>query len=107
MMPAKTWNQRRARLSHSRIEKSTLAPTIGGVSVGAQQERNVKVRIALADLERDLDDRIESLGVLAREVGGSVEHEAVESSRQLFARKQLRTTAVGIGAGGMQRNPAG
>src|SRR5215470_4400281 len=106
MMPAKTWNQRRARLSHSRIEKSTLAPTIGGVSVGAQQERNVEVRIALAHAERDLNDRIESVDVLAREIGSSVEYEAVNSGGQLLARNELRTAAVGIGAGGMQRNPA-
>src|ERR1700679_1303413 len=83
------------------------ASPIGGVTVGAQEQGNMKVRLSLSHGKCYLNDGIQRLDFLPREIPRGVEAEAVESGRQSAACLWLQfiASAITVGAGGNKQPP--
>src|SRR5579864_9442629 len=105
MIPANTWNQRTARFSHSRMEKSTLSSSISGVAVCAQQQRNMEVRFSVAHPKCNFDERIERFDFARREISGRIKVQAIEARTQVFIFEQLAAPAILIGLPRRQQPP--
>src|SRR5579864_5425299 len=105
MIPANTWNQRTARFSHSRMEKSTLSSSISGVAVRAQQQRNMELRFSVTHPKRNFDEWIERFDFARREISGCIEVQAIEARTQVFVFEQLAAPSVLIGLARRQQPP--
>src|SRR5579864_7100072 len=102
-----------ARLSHSRIaEFNSAAPwhihswsasPVRCVTVRAEQQRNVELRLALAYTKGDFDRWVQCLGFLRDIVTCRIEGQSVKArGQELFFWQQLAAPPVLIGAGGAQ-----
>lgn len=63
------------------------------------------MRLACADLERDLDGWVQTFRVRYLIVVGRIEDQAVHAHREVFAGQQLDAAAVVVGAGRVQQPP--
>src|SRR3989449_11523266 len=107
-MPVITWAQRSARLSHC----SRWALTTGGsaaavrrVAERADEQRDM-ILLGIANLEYDLDERMERRDSQGREVRPRVEAQAVRTGGRLHvAREQICDTPVGVAPAGGELGP--
>src|SRR5579864_2206297 len=105
MIPANTCNQRTPRFNHSLMEKSKLAPPVSRKPVWTQQQRNMNLRFPVTYVKRHLDDWIQAFRLQPFEVTCGVEDQTIYASGEIVAGEKLGTTAVTVGARGIQRLP--
>src|SRR6266436_1392868 len=107
-MPVITWAQRSPRLSHcSRWALTTggAAAAVRRVAERADEQRHV-ILLGIANLEYDLDERMERRDPEGREVRPRVEAQSVRTGRGLdVARQQIRDAPVGVAPAGGELGP--
>src|SRR4029077_19341293 len=83
-----------------------LAPSARRITMRAQEQRNVKLRFALAHLKRNFHNRIQSLGLVGVLIARRIKGYPVKPRAKHFAlRQQLTAPTVGIRARRMQQGP--
>src|SRR5258708_18948170 len=93
-MAANTWIQRVSRFSHS----ETLTATIGGIAIGAEEQRHMIVRCRVAHDEIDRHSGIERLDAAGTEVLPDVEGEAITAGAPGHGgRQERRDSAIPVG----------
>src|SRR4029077_2343660 len=76
------------------------------ITMRAQEQRNVKLRFALAHLKRNFNNRIQSLGLVGVLIAHRIKGYPVKPRAKHFAlRQQLTAPTVGIRARRMQQGP--
>src|SRR2546427_6614511 len=107
-MPVITWAQRSARLRHC----SRWALTAGGSAAAVRRvaeradEQRYVILLGIANLEHDLDERMERRDSQGGEVRPRVEAQAVRTGGRLqVAREQIRDAPVGVAPGRGELGP--
>src|SRR4051812_1774280 len=86
---------------------SQLAPAIGGVAVGADQQRNVIVLGAVVDVEDDRHLRIETASTERRKIRFGIKNQPVSAIRhRAIDEKERLDASVSVGPRMAQLGPA-
>src|ERR1017187_4658706 len=106
MIAAKTWNQRRRRFSHSRIDEVTFstpsrqnrvssASPVSRISIRTQQQRKMKMRFAIPCLECNFHHRIQCIDLLQCKVTSGVKNQTIDPGGEILPfRQQLSAPAI-------------
>src|ERR1700746_2374005 len=106
MIPAKTWNQRKLRFSHSRTDELISASPVRRVAVGTQQHRNMEMRFTGSNAKNNLDGWIQAIHTAPGEISASVKRQAIHAFfERRVVRHQLHTPSILISFSGTKGRP--